>query len=244
MSLSIFAAELFDKIKAWLDPKFDQIKLENSTLAASLQKLDEAQKALEQANDTKLTTMDSRIGSLAENVKEALHDQLHKSMEDVVQALVLGMPKPERGEKGEKGEPGRDGKDALEQIRFVPAIDFEKSYPRDTYGYHKGSLYRSYTQTEGTRGWDMFLAGMGEILIDQIDERRIQISVGNTVKSLTFPVMIYRGVYEQGRAYAVGDVVTLRGSTWHNGVEGNTERPNGPDSGWKMIVRAGRDAER
>jgi len=55
----------------------------------------------------------------------------------------------------------------------------------------------------------------------------------------SFPVMIYRGIYTEGKEYSRGDVVTWGGSCWV--AEANaSQKPGTDESGWKLAVKAGR----
>lgn len=56
---------------------------------------------------------------------------------------------------------------------------------------------------------------------------------------LEFPVTIYRGVYNEKETYVRGDVVTWGGSAWHCD-EAKGIKPGAPDSGWRLMVKAGR----
>ena len=49
---------------------------------------------------------------------------------------------------------------------------------------------------------------------------------------------IYRGVYEQGKAYAFGDVVTWGGSEW-TAMAQTTDRPGNGATEWKLCVKHG-----
>jgi integrin beta 3 len=59
---------------------------------------------------------------------------------------------------------------------------------------------------------------------------------------LVLPAMVYRGVYEAGRAYLPGDTVTFGGSAWVCGAA-TTERPGEEASGWTLAVKRGRDGK-
>jgi len=59
---------------------------------------------------------------------------------------------------------------------------------------------------------------------------------------LGFAVMLYRGVYKDGREYEQGDTVTWAGSLWH--CDGKTtERPGEGSSPWTLCVKKGRDGK-
>ncbi len=51
--------------------------------------------------------------------------------------------------------------------------------------------------------------------------------------------LTYQGVYQDGKSYDLGDVVTWAGSTWHAN-EGTTAKP-GEAKSWTLMVKRGRD---
>jgi hypothetical protein len=68
---------------------------------------------------------------------------------------------------------------------------------------------------------------------------------GDLVKTAKFilPALIYRGVYEEGRAYTKHDVVTWGGHAWI-AKDATTERPGVTPTAahaWQLAVKAGRD---
>jgi hypothetical protein len=79
-----------------------------------------------------------------------------------------------------------------------------------------------------------------------VDERTIKLmfTQGDTVHSyeLEFPVIIDRGVFKAGETYARGDAVSWGGSLWIAQKE-TSEKPDGPDSGWRLSVKKGRDGK-
>jgi len=60
----------------------------------------------------------------------------------------------------------------------------------------------------------------------------------------TFPIVLpflkYCGVYQDGKAYDAGDVVTWAGSTWHAN-ESTTTKPGDGSKAWTLTVKRGRD---
>lgn len=90
----------------------------------------------------------------------------------------------------------------------------------------------------GPKGFDLgdFDADLGA------DGRTIELAFGagedRVTRALQLPTMIYRGVFEQGRTYEVGDVVTWGGSGWAC-VERSEERPGEGAKGWKLAVKKG-----
>lgn len=59
---------------------------------------------------------------------------------------------------------------------------------------------------------------------------------------MVFPVTIYRGVYEAGRAYEKGDSVTFRGSTW-TARDATSATPGIGATPWQLSTKAGRDGK-
>ena len=53
---------------------------------------------------------------------------------------------------------------------------------------------------------------------------------------------IDRGVFKAGETYQPGDCVTWGGSSWIAQKE-TAEKPDGPDSGWRLAVKKGRDGK-
>ena len=94
----------------------------------------------------------------------------------------------------------------------------------------------------GPKGFDLsdFSADLGA------DGRTIELSFGEgearVTRALQLPTMIYRGVFDQGRTYEIGDVTTWGGSSWAC-VERTEERPGEGAKGWTLAVKKGRDTK-
>lgn len=58
---------------------------------------------------------------------------------------------------------------------------------------------------------------------------------------MSFPVMIFRGVYVEGREYARGDTVSWAGSTWHCDLDGTKNKPG--EGNWTLSNKKGRDGK-
>jgi len=59
---------------------------------------------------------------------------------------------------------------------------------------------------------------------------------------LPLPVVIYRGVFKDGQAYAEGDEVTWAGSAWHCNAA-TTDKPGEGSKAWTLKVKKGRDGK-
>lgn len=159
-------------------------------------------------------------------------EQVEKMIADAVQKAVSALPKPE------------DGKDAL-QIEILP-FDETKSYPRGSYVSHRGGLLRAFQKTDGLKGFDVVLNGVADSYYGVEDDKRTfvfstELTDGTVTEHKTvLPVMIYKGIYSPDNTYLDGDVVTYNGSSWV--VDGEVKgKPGTPDSGFKMMVKSGRD---
>lgn len=58
----------------------------------------------------------------------------------------------------------------------------------------------------------------------------------------SFPVLIDRGVWSDGKTYVKGDCCTWGGSLWICQRE-TSAKPDSPDSGWRLAVKKGRDGK-
>jgi hypothetical protein len=87
--------------------------------------------------------------------------------------------------------------------------------------------------------------GFDDLVAVQHDDRSFTIKAmrGDRVKdigTLTFPVLIQRGVYVDGKSYVQGDVVTWGGSQWYAN-EATITKPGDGSKAWTLIVKRGRD---
>lgn len=169
----------------------------------------------------------------------------------------IGIPGPpgakgDRGERGEPGPAGIAGRDAL-QIDLLPAIDTEKSYPRGTFSQHEGGVIYSFRTTTPINGdleksgWAVALDGIAAIEeLPSEDLRELAIQLRRTSGNLLvirryFPIPIYEKVWEEGREYRKGSVVSRGGSMWHCNTDRTRVAPNGQTSDWTLCVKEGRD---
>jgi len=154
------------------------------------------------------------------------------------------------GIDGKDGRDGIDGRDAAD-LDVLPAIDFGKVYGRGTLASHRGGLWRAFTNTDGEHGWACIVDGVDGIAIEADAERGFVISITRSTSAvqmfrLKLPVLIYRGVYEYGRRYEAGDVVTFGGSVWHcNAATGAKPDEHTDDAvkPWTLAVKRGRDGK-
>lgn len=164
-----------------------------------------------------------------------------KGQDGVDGADAVGAPGPP-GERGPEGEKGRDGRDGLPG---VPGSQGDKGLD----GTHGKDGRDGLDGKDGQDG-----LGFDDIEVAFDGERTFTLKFvrGERVKTFgtfTVPAVIYRGVFEQGKAYQRGDMVTWGGSTWH-AKDATTAKPGelGAESrAWQMAVKEGRrgkDGER
>lgn len=58
--------------------------------------------------------------------------------------------------------------------------------------------------------------------------------------AMTFPLLTWRGTFQEGTEYTKGDAVTWGGSTWHCN-ETTTTKPVEGQKAWTLMVRKGKD---
>lgn len=137
-------------------------------------------------------------------------------------------PKGEKGDPGPEGRPGVPGRDGRDGVS-IPGPAGEKGAD----GQH------------GRDGVDGL--GIEEFDVVQGDDLRTFTfrwsGAGRTrERAFSVPAQIYRGVFEQGRTYAQGDVVTKGGAEWHaNRV--TTDIPGDGQTAWTLCVKPGREGK-
>jgi hypothetical protein len=148
---------------------------------------------------------------------------------------VAAIPAPKDGEPGKNG---RGVKDLLidREGQLVATMDDGEM---KTLGPVVGRDGKP-----GENGHDGF--SLDDFDCQPVDERTIKLMFtrGEVMHSfeLEFPVIIDRGVYKEGESYVRGDAVTWGGSLWIAQAE-TKAKPDGPDSGWRLAVKKGRDGK-
>ncbi len=167
------------------------------------------------------------------------------------------------GFPGAPGEPGRDGRDGKEgpagrdalHIDVLDSIDELRSYARGTYARHRGGLIRAVRKTDpiaddvAEAGWQILLDPVVDIEAVQ-SESDARVFVLRTVtafgrgapKTFRLPVMVYRGIFVDGKQYDCGDTTTWGGSLWHCD-EPTTDKPGEGSKAWRLAAKRGRDGK-
>jgi hypothetical protein len=160
---------------------------------------------------------------------------------------ALELPAGSPGPAGDKGDPGASGRDgagvagAIIDRDGILTLTMSDGATR-ALGVVVGK--DGEPGADGKDGRDGF--GFEDMTEELADDGRTIIrrySRGDEVKEFrhALPVMIYRGIYKAGQAYAVGDTVTFGGSLWI--AEDDTdEKPDG-GKGWRLAAKRGRDGK-
>jgi hypothetical protein len=168
------------------------------------------------------------------------HDALDELRERLVKLEGREVPVPKDGTDGE------NGRDAYE-LDVLPAIDFTRNYQRGTLAQHQGGLWRAFANTQGAHGWACVVDGINAVSVTRDSERGFTVRITRSsdttdATSFVMPVLIYRGVYQVGRVYEEGDVVTWAGSLWHCNEPTDT-KPDSDGGAWTLAAKRGRDGK-
>jgi integrin beta 3 len=170
---------------------------------------------------------------------------------------VAELPKPERGEKGEpgergeKGEPGSDGLNGKDGAGIVDGFLSREGHLIATLS---DGTTRDFGEVVGKDGRDgangkdgrdgIELSSFDAIVLD--DDRTVELKFisgeEERVASFKWPTVLDRGVYKAGEQYDAGDAVTWGGSLWI-AQRATDQKPDTPDSGFRLAVKRGRDGK-
>lgn len=88
--------------------------------------------------------------------------------------------------------------------------------------------------------------GFDDLAVDFDGDRTLVLSFMRGLQKKSFPIVLpflrYQGVYNEGKAYTSGDVVTWAGSTW-TAHEPTTTKPGDGSKAWTLAVKRGRDGK-
>jgi hypothetical protein len=171
---------------------------------------------------------------------ESLKQVKQISVSEVAEAAAKLMPAPKDGEKG------ADGKDGIspdiEAVIAAVSAQFERrfsdhllSMERQAREAQERAIDKLPIPKDGKDGKDAM--PVEEIDI-QLNERKLTIKLGDTVKELTLPALIDRGVWKEGN-YEKGDCVSYDGSLWI--AREDTEDAPSTSKAWRLSVKKGRD---
>lgn len=152
-----------------------------------------------------------------------------KGLAPVLRDHVATVRAIERGKDGAPGPAGADGKAGRDGQPGLQGRDGARGEP-------------------GRNGIDGL--GIEDLQVEFDGERRFTFRFINGDRVKTFgpfsvPAVIYRGVWEEGRAYERGDQVTWAGSQW-TAKDATVERPDERGEGaraWTLSVKRGREGK-
>lgn len=151
------------------------------------------------------------------------------------------------GEAGMAGVPGKDGRDGVDGAPGRDGIDGKDGKPGE-----RGERGDPGIGERGKRGEKGDRGDPGRDGVATRDELHelIKVGVAEAVTAAipgaieefgkTLPKIEWHGVWQEGKEYTRGDVVTWGGSLWHCD-EKSTEKPDGPLNQWRLMVKRGRD---
>jgi len=86
--------------------------------------------------------------------------------------------------------------------------------------------------------------GFDDLAVAFDGDRTLDLTFARGTERKSFPIVLpflrYVGVYQDGKSYATGDVVTWAGSTW-NANEATSSKPGDGSKAWTLCVKKGRD---
>lgn len=191
------------------------------------EEVEKAVAAIPAPQDGKSVTVEDVEPLIAERVSAAVSD------------AVKAMPVPQ---DGKDGKDGRDGLDAVTPILKDGTLLFTMS---DGSVKEVGRVVGENGKdgADGRDGVDGL--GFDDLSAEYDGERTVTLKMkrGEQVKEFAFemPVVIDRGVYREGEAYAKGDAVTWAGSVWI-AQKATDQKPDSGD-GWRLAVKRGRDGK-
>jgi hypothetical protein len=178
----------------------------------------------------------------AEN--ESLKERL-KVLEDRPEPEVIKGDPGEPGKDGRDGADGRDGSDGRGVKDLLIDRDGELIATMDDGTTKSLGPVCGKDGLPGKDGRDgIALDSFEAVVLD--DDRTIELKFASgdveRVASFKWPTIIDRGVYKAGDTYEPGDAATWGGSLWI-AQRSTTDKPDGPDSGWRLAVKKGRDGK-
>jgi len=88
--------------------------------------------------------------------------------------------------------------------------------------------------------------GFDDLAVAFDGDRTLDLTFARGTERKSFPIVLpflrYVGVYQDGKAYTAGDVVTWAGSTW-TAAEATTTKPGDGSKSWQLCVKRGRDGK-
>lgn len=228
----------------------------NEAIEASKKAVDEVKSELTSAMlDTQLTAEETRVhvDSLVEGLQKQLDEQCsdllnlsHEAFEDLRERID--------GVQLKEGAPGKDGRDGLDGIDgadkpLVEPVNIvsQKDYPKNTVGTFAGGLWITTKNALGNpeedpHAWECVLDGIADVAVELKSDHKYELSVrmgtGAEFKhEFDIPFPEHVGIWEEGKAYKSGQIVTKATAMWM-ALKDTAEPP--PANGWRQILTAPR----
>lgn len=156
-----------------------------------------------------------------------------------------------KGADGSKGSDGADGRDGKDGIGLAGTVIDRDGNLVVTLSDGRVQMLGRVVGRDGIDGKNgqnginsvkfkfKFENGGRFLLVDQVDP-----ATGETVEQhrLKTEMPVHQGVFRQENEYDSGDMVTFGGSIYLSKVDAPQAKPGGgPESGWQLVVKAGRD---
>jgi integrin beta 3 len=249
-----FGNEVVALVRGYVEREVAPLKAENAELKERLAAL-EARPNPEKGEAGEPGT--DGVSPEPEAVAAALLPIAEELIAEAVSKAVAALPPPEKGEpgeRGEKGEPGANGNDGQ-----AGADGKDGRGVRDLLIDRDGQLVATMDDGEmkmlgpvigkdgapGKDGRDGFSLEDFDCRVLE-DDRTIELSFRSGdhehIATLKWPTVIDRGVYKAGEQYDAGDAATWGGSLWI-AQRATDQKPDTPDSGWRLAVKRGRDGK-
>jgi hypothetical protein len=221
--------------------------------------IDEAVKAIPPARDGKdADPVD--VVAIVDQVRSAIVIPELPDVKGMVDEAVKAIPAPKDGKDGKDGRDGTDGAAGQDGRNGRDGADVTNALISD--GHLHLVLSNGETKNVGrVVGSDGANVDMDAVraMVDAIpkprdgmgfDDLTMEYDGERTFKfvmirgtdrrehTFTMPVILDRGVYSDGKAYAQGDFVTWAGSTWVAQTADATEKP-GTGKQWRLAVKRG-----
>ena len=162
-------------------------------------------------------------------------------MRSMVAEAVAEIPAPRDGANGKDADP-----DVIRALveKEVAAIPKPRELDIDVV---KGLIWKAVSEMPAPRdGRDAILTVTDEVgrLVQSEVERRVADTVQKAVDAAigALPLMLYKGVWQEGVDYREGNTVTFGGSGWVCQKSDTTEKP-GTGSDWILAIKKGRDGK-
>lgn len=238
----------FDTLPTPKDGKDADLNEVRSIVSEALKPISEAVNAIETAPE---------LPDIPKMIEDAIDarmgiDDMERSIEEVVRAVVAEIPIPKDGldgkpgEKGEKGDPGQDGAPGRDGLDVKDLFRGEGGVLVATMSDGRVKELGQFVGKDGEPGKDGADGlGFDDLSFDYDGEKTITLRFvkGDQVKEfpVVMPVVIDRGVFSEGKTYSPGDGVTWGGSFWI-AQEETGEKPDSA-KGWRLAVKKGRDGK-